>query len=417
MKVDYLFFDDNTDSHSSFILNEFASTEQNIKILSVSQEQDEVYQCDEYMHHWRESIIWKVAGMKDRILEIAREELYSHVFFADSDLIFHPETLKVLLHTDKDLVSTVFWTKWQPETIEMPQVWLHGEYDHYPLIRQNAQDNEQKAIQAQRFFFKLRKPGLYEVGGLGACTLISRSALFKGVSFAEIKNLNYWGEDRHFCVRAAALGLSMFVETSRPAYHIYRESELAGVERYYESCLRGPDEASAAPPTESINHFYQQAMELLSYGYEAAAMEEFRLYINTGAGVTENRVRVILELDAYYGRCGLVQQGRVILLEAVKTLSRAELYCRLGSKSMDLESWTEAAAWLKAAIALPRPENWEASSVAEAWTWLPYIQLCVCYVKLGENKLAFEYNEKGLSYHPKHPTMLSNRDMLVRMLA
>lgn len=78
----------------------------------------------------------------------------------------------------------------------------------------------------------LKLPGLYEVGGLGACTLISRYAMLAGVNFEPIKNLSFWGEDRHFCVRAAAIGIPLYVDTYVPAYHIYRESDLDGAERF-----------------------------------------------------------------------------------------------------------------------------------------------------------------------------------------
>ena len=71
------------------------------------------------------------------------------------------------------------------------------------------------------------------MGGLGACTLIARAALLKGVRFKQIENLRILkGEDRFFCVRAAALGLELFVDTHYPAYHIYRESDLEGVPEY-----------------------------------------------------------------------------------------------------------------------------------------------------------------------------------------
>jgi len=69
-------------------------------------------------------------------------------------------------------------------------------------------------------------PGVYKVGGLGACTLISRNAISKGVSYDEIYNITFWGEDRHFCIRAAALGIELFVDTHFPAFHIYRRSDL-----------------------------------------------------------------------------------------------------------------------------------------------------------------------------------------------
>jgi len=71
-----------------------------------------------------------------------------------------------------------------------------------------------------------------KVGGLGACTLISSTALSAGVSFKPIKNLTIHGEDRFFCIRAAVLGIGLFVDTHYPAYHIYREQDLADVQVY-----------------------------------------------------------------------------------------------------------------------------------------------------------------------------------------
>ncbi|WP_243137681.1 glycosyltransferase family 2 protein, partial [Desulfofundulus thermobenzoicus] len=73
---------------------------------------------------------------------------------------------------------------------------------------------------------------------LGACTLISRRAMLMGVSFSEIYNLGFIGEDRHFCIRAAALGLELYADTHYPPYHIYRESDLAGLAAYKEHFFR-----------------------------------------------------------------------------------------------------------------------------------------------------------------------------------
>lgn len=79
---------------------------------------------------------------------------------------------------------------------------------------------------------KLQQPGIYEVGGLGACTLISRRAICSGVSYDMIRNISYWGEDRHFCIRAAALGIALYVDTRYPALHLYRDSDLEKVADY-----------------------------------------------------------------------------------------------------------------------------------------------------------------------------------------
>ena len=102
---------------------------------------------------------------------------------------------------------------------------------YYRKSGENITD-EEKIKRHEDFINNLRKPGIYEVGGLGACTLISKKAIKAGVNFKEIRNISFWGEDRHFCIRAQALGFDLFVNTHYPAYHIYREADLVGVNSY-----------------------------------------------------------------------------------------------------------------------------------------------------------------------------------------
>lgn len=85
---------------------------------------------------------------------------------------------------------------------------------------------QQAHAEETMFLSKLRFPGVYKVGGLGACTLIKRVVLEKGVHFGDIYNLSFWGEDRSFCVRAVAYGFELFVDTHYPAFHIFREDEI-----------------------------------------------------------------------------------------------------------------------------------------------------------------------------------------------
>ncbi|WEK55853.1 MAG: hypothetical protein P0Y55_07355 [Candidatus Cohnella colombiensis] len=232
--VDYIFMDDNDEAQSSALLSDFQI--RHPKTLIVKSPSTTEYQRDDYTHYWREELIWKVAVMKDYMLRHAFEQGYEYVFLVDSDLVLHPRTLNHLIGTEKDIISNIFWTRWQPGTIEMPQVWLQDEYSMNVKKHNQPASNEEKALQMFEFFAKLRIPGVYEVGGLGACTLISRKALGAGVRFERIKNLSFWGEDRHFCIRASALGLSLYVDTHYPAYHIYRDSDLEGVAAFKQRC-------------------------------------------------------------------------------------------------------------------------------------------------------------------------------------
>ncbi|MBF8263353.1 MAG: glycosyl transferase [Parachlamydiales bacterium] len=229
-ELDFLFIDDNEQSESKNLLNRFPArcTIQQPDIFSSGAK----YVCNETTHHWKDSIIWKVAQFKDRIIQSAREQDYDYLFFIDSDIVLHPRTIDQLIKANKEIVSNIFWTQWMPDQVPLPQVWVS---DHYTLFERGIQEQITQAEASQRqrnFLERLRRPGVYEVGGLGACTLISRSALTRPINFQRIRNISFWGEDRHFCIRAAALGIGLYVDTHYPAYHIYRDSDLSGVEEF-----------------------------------------------------------------------------------------------------------------------------------------------------------------------------------------
>ncbi|WP_282935949.1 glycosyltransferase [Paenibacillus sp. RC67] len=231
--VDYLFIDDNVEEASGELLKQFEQERENVIIRrSCENTGTNTYVTNEHTHIWKEEQIWKVARLKDSLIDHAREEDYDYLFLIDSDLVLHSLTLEQLVQADKDIIANIFWTRWQPNTMEMPQVWLQDEYQLFTKDRAGSMNDLEKNERTAQFLQQLRIPGIYEVGGLGACTLISRKALMQGVNFQEIRNVSFWGEDRHFCIRAQALGLQLYVDTHYPAYHIYRESELSGIASY-----------------------------------------------------------------------------------------------------------------------------------------------------------------------------------------
>ncbi|MEW6726099.1 MAG: glycosyltransferase [Bacillota bacterium] len=228
MDLAFVFVDDNDEE--SDLLRNFAAGRTNVRIFRGGTSEE--YRCDENTHHWRDSLVWKVAAYKDRFIDMAKDEGFNFLFLVDSDLVLHPKTLIHLAGLGKDIVSEVFWTRWQPELPPLPQVWVAHDYRLYEAQRDEVLDNDEMVRRISAFLKMLQQPGTYKVGGLGACTLISRKAILMGVSFKEIYNLDLTGEDRHFCIRAAALGLELYADTYYPPYHIYRESELAGLEAY-----------------------------------------------------------------------------------------------------------------------------------------------------------------------------------------
>lgn len=220
----YHFIDDNHETQSQALLRDFQQNNDTVLLERLRGETEERYQS----HNWNQSKIWKVAGYKDRMIERARREAFDYLFLVDSDLLLHPQTLLTLIAADKEIIAEVFWTKWSETTIPQPQVWLSDFYTQYEKQRGEKLSKEEERIRTFAFFSKLKVPGVYEVGGLGACTLLAKSALERDVSFRPIKNISFWGEDRHFCIRASALGIDLFVDTHHPAFHVFRDAELRG---------------------------------------------------------------------------------------------------------------------------------------------------------------------------------------------
>lgn len=225
ISLDYLFVDDNVDPAAQSLLRSFHREGSQVYIRDAGVRIGR-YDCNGPTHAWREDLIWKVAEFKDSMIRYALLSGYDYLFLIDSDLVLHPETLLHLLSLGKDIVCEIFWTKWQPGSPELPQVWLRDQYTLYHSARGENLSKEEIYARTMAFLEQLKVPGVYEVGGLGACTLISRRAMESGVCFKEIPNVSFWGEDRHFCIRAAALGFKLYVDTNFPAYHIYRDEDL-----------------------------------------------------------------------------------------------------------------------------------------------------------------------------------------------
>ncbi len=283
LNVDFLFVDNNDSHISSSILSSFREKHPSTTIWRVPVMNP--YERNENSHIWGESSIWRVAELKNRIISHALNKGYNYLFLVDSDLVLHPRTLKRLVETRKDIVSNIFWTKWNPRSSPLPQVWFT---DHYTLYKRMRGENNLSPQEIQKRIKEtisslILYPGTYEVGGLGACTLLSRKALKKGVRFTPIHNVNFIGEDRHFCIRSVSLGLRLFVDTYYPAFHIYRKNDLIKVPYFKELC---EENIKSGGPMNSIkllqlvenpiaDFLFQEGTRLTQQNQAEKALERF----------------------------------------------------------------------------------------------------------------------------------------------
>ena len=171
------------------------------------------YSKDETTHNWKADNFKDVTIMKNKLKDIALNENFDYIFYVDSDLMLHKNTLVDLLDADKDMISETFWTKWNNNGVEkdMPNCW---HFDNYTFI--------------SKLFSKLIElKDYHRVGMTGACTLIKRKVLENPViNWNPINNISFtqW-EDRAFCTRVSVAGFEIWTSNNYPAKHLYRTSE------------------------------------------------------------------------------------------------------------------------------------------------------------------------------------------------
>lgn len=82
---------------------------------------------------------------------------------------------------------------------------------------------------------------------------------------------------------------------------------------------------------------------------------------------------------------------------------------------MELEQYEQAVYWFKLAPSLPKISE-PGTEIYSASTWLPNLQLCVCYDKLGDHTYADFCNEISFGHYPENPSAIYNRDYYTKLL-
>ncbi|MBQ9516660.1 MAG: hypothetical protein IJR60_01120 [Eubacterium sp.] len=233
-EVTYFFVDDNTEESSSELLSSFAKLHD--VIIKNGSELFDVTpytENDDYQkHNWKSVNLAKVTVYKNAMINYCIDEKYDYLFLIDSDIIIDKRTFPQLISDDVEIVSNVFWNQWRrngfltPQCFFIPDIYVQDKAFNIPYTPEEAHIIHMENIE------RMKTPGLHAVDGLGACTLIKRSALEKGVSFAEIYNLKIPGEDRPFCIRAGVAGIQLYMDTHFPAYHCSKEIFLDRVDEY-----------------------------------------------------------------------------------------------------------------------------------------------------------------------------------------
>lgn len=74
--------------------------------------------------------------------------------------------------------------------------------------------------------------------------------------------------------------------------------------------------------------------------------------------------------------------------------------------------WDKAIQWYEMSTRVKRPKELLSSYQPEYYSWLPFLQLCVCYNSIGDIQKAYDFNKKVLEVRPKDTRAVNNEKIL-----
>lgn len=163
--------------------------------------------------------------------------------------------------------------------------------------------------------------------------------------------------------------------------------------------------------------YYYYANELLENHHVEKAIENYRIFLEQKDGWVEDKIAACSRLADCYRQIGDTKKQKEALYRSFDyDAPRPEICCRLAHLLRSNGKYEAAIFWYEIAIAYERPnDHW--GFLNEAYTtWVPYINLCVCYYYLGEIEKAYENNEKAKAYRPQDPDVLHNEKWLQKKL-
>ncbi len=156
---------------------------------------------------------------------------------------------------------------------------------------------------------------------------------------------------------------------------------------------------------------FYYARELYYHGEYSEAENVLQSLIKSGEGWIENRLEAYRTLaQCFMARGDNDSAVKTLLASFSEAAPRGEACCELGSCFMEKSDYRSAAYWFKAAARLtPNPESGGFVNV-DCYGYIPYIELAVCYDRLGEYETAEHYNDLAGKIKPSSEAFLFNKE-------
>jgi glycosyltransferase involved in cell wall biosynthesis len=161
----------------------------------------------------------------------------------------------------------------------------------------------------------------------------------------------------------------------------------------------------------SARNCFYYAKELYYHNRHHDAIKYFNKFLESGEGWVEDNINACYHLSICYDNIKDSSNMLKALLKSFEyDLPRAEICCQLGTYYFAAEEYRKAVFWYELATKLKKPEDNWGFILEDYWGFIPNIQLCVCYYRLGNMEESYKHNELAAKLKPDSSFVKYNRD-------
>lgn len=166
----------------------------------------------------------------------------------------------------------------------------------------------------------------------------------------------------------------------------------------------------AAGKTLAPREQFYYARELTYHGRDREAAAVFQDFLDGGQGWVENNLEACRNLYRTRLRLNEPEKAFAALTRALRFgPPRAELCCDLGGFFFERNDFKTAAFWYTRALEAVPAGTDGGFREPDCWGYLPLIQLCVCWYRLGDTAKAVACNERAAELKPESKACAHNR--------
>ncbi len=155
---------------------------------------------------------------------------------------------------------------------------------------------------------------------------------------------------------------------------------------------------------------YYFGRELYYHGQYEEAVSVLEQFLLLEEGWIENKIEACSVCANCYDRLGQEKEALMTLLRSMSfDVPRAELCCEIGKYFLRHDKYQNAVYWYETALNIPKNEYCGGFMLPDCYDYIPFLQLCVCYDKLGDRQRAEEYNERAGACKPYSQAYLYNK--------